>query len=98
MRRGDDYSEELSKKLRSVKFARAYFSALTEAPSEMSVEDALRHAITRMGIKEFSQSAGVPTSNIHEFLKKKRKLKTETLDIYLKPFGLRTRIILENAS
>jgi hypothetical protein len=51
-----------------------------------------------MGIKEFSEIADIPGSNVAEFVKRKRKLKPETLDSYLSPFHLRTRIILEKAS
>ena len=98
MRRSDNYDQELSEKLQSKRFAQAYILGLMEDDDGMLVEDALSHAIVRMGIKEVSDSAGIPTSNIHEFLKGKRKLKPESLDLYLKTFGLKTKIVLLKAS
>jgi DNA-binding phage protein len=98
MRRTDNYDHELSEKLQNMRFAQAYIEALMEDEDGLSVEDALRHTIERMGVKEFSEAAGVPSPNVQEFLKGKRKLKPETLDMYLRPFGLKTRIVLERAS
>ncbi|OFZ13975.1 MAG: hypothetical protein A2Z20_10085 [Bdellovibrionales bacterium RBG_16_40_8] len=98
MNRGKSYDEELSLKLKNIKFARAYIVALMEGDHGLSVEDALKHTILRMGIKEFVQLARVPQPNVSEFIKGKRKLKPDTLNEYLKPFKLKAKLILEEAS
>jgi hypothetical protein len=98
MNRNKSYDQELSEKLRNHRFAQGFILALMEGEEGLEVEDALRHTIERMGIKEFSEIADIPGSNVTEFVKGKRKLKPETLDSYLSPFHLRTRIILEKAS
>jgi len=98
MKRGKAYDEELSKKLKNAKFAKAFIQSLMEGDDGLSVEAALRHTIERMGIKEFVQLAKVPQPNVSEFLRGKRKLKPKTLNEYLKPFKLRAKLVLEEAS
>jgi hypothetical protein len=98
MNRSKSYDEELSHKLKNKKFSQAYIVALMAGDEGLSVEDALRHTIVRMGIKEFVQLAKVPQPNVSEFIRGKRKLKPETLNEYLKPFNLKVKIILEKAS
>ncbi len=98
MKRGKSYDEELSQQLRNRKFAQNYIMALMEGDEGLCVEDALKHTIERMGIKEFVQMANVPQPNVSEFLKGKRKLKPETLNEYLKPFKLKAKLVLEEAS
>jgi hypothetical protein len=98
MNRNKSYNQELSEKLKNHRFAQGYLLALMEGEEGLEVEEALRHTIERMGIKEFAELADIPNSNVVEFLKGKRKLKPETLDSYLSPFHLRTRLILEKAS
>ncbi len=98
MNRAKRYDQILSEKLRSIRFAQGFICSLMEGEDGLSAEDALRHTIQRMGVKEFSELAKVPPPNVQEFLKGIRKLKPDTLDIYLKPFGLKTKIVFEKAS
>ena len=98
MNRNKSYNQELSKKLKNPRFAQGFILTLMEGEEGLNVEDALRHTIERIGIKEFSELADIPGPNITEFVKGKRKLKPETLDSYLSPFHLRTRLVLEKAS
>jgi DNA-binding phage protein len=98
MNRAKTYDQELSEKLRNPKFAQTYLMGLMEGEDGLSIEEALRHAVKRMGVKEFSESTGIPHSNIQEFLKKKRRPKPETLNLYLKPFHLKAKLIVEKAS
>lgn len=98
MRRTKTFNEELSQKLRRPRFARSFIQSLIEGEEGLSPQDALRTTIEIMGIKEFAELVGEPPARIHEFLKKKRSLKPNTLDVFLKPFGLRTRIAFERAS
>jgi hypothetical protein len=64
----------------------------------LSVEAALKHTIERMGVKEFSEISGIPSSNIVDFLKDRRRPKRDTLDLYLKPFNLRVKLELEKVA
>jgi hypothetical protein len=95
MKRSKSYDEELSKKLKNVKFAQTYIVALMEGDEGLSAEAALRHTIERMGIKEFVLLAKIPQPNVSEFLSGKRKLKPKTLNEYLKPFKLKAKLVLE---
>jgi len=97
MPRTENYNEEVSKKLRDPDYARSFIEALMEGDDGLSPEDALRRTIEIMGIKEFSKVAKVETPRVVEFTKKRRKFKPETIDLLLKPFRLKTRLILERA-
>ncbi|PIR21677.1 MAG: hypothetical protein COV44_11930 [Deltaproteobacteria bacterium CG11_big_fil_rev_8_21_14_0_20_45_16] len=98
MPRTESYNEEISKKLKNPKYAQTFLETLMEGPEGLSPEDALRHTIEIMGVKEFAKLAKVSSPRVVEFTKGKRHLKPDTLDIFLKPFKLRTRIIFETAS
>ncbi len=97
MPRTESYNEEVSRKLRNPKYAQAFIEALMEGEEGLTPEDALRHTIEVMGIKEFSKLANVETPRVVEFTKKKRNFKRETIDLLLKPFKLRTRLVLDRA-
>jgi hypothetical protein len=90
MRRAKKYNEELSERLKKPNYAREFICSLMEGPEGMTVEQALRHTIQIMGIKEFAHISGVPSPNLVAFVKGRRHFKTETLDQLLKPFKLRT--------
>lgn len=98
MNRSKSYDQELSEKLRNPKFAQNFLLTLMEGEDGLSVEEALKHAIQRMGIKEFSEISGIPSSNIVDFLKDRRRPKPETLDLYLQPFRLKIKIELEKVA
>lgn len=95
MRRYKTYEEDLSDELQNKEFAQGFLITLMEGEDGLTVEEALKHTIQRMGVMEFSKLAHIPQPRIVEFLKGVRKPKPETLDIYLKPFGLKTRIAWE---
>ena len=97
MRRTSSYDQDLSKRLQSPKYAREFILGLMDGPEGLSVEDALKHTIERMGIREFCDLAKVPSPNVVAFLKGRRHPKAETLDQLLKPFKLRTKLTLESA-
>lgn len=98
MFRSKIYDEKLSTELRSPKFAREFLMTLMEGEEGLTLDEALRHLISRMGVKEFAELAKVERNNVSAFLKKKREPKPETLDLYLKPFGLKVKLIVEQAS
>jgi predicted transcriptional regulator len=84
--------------MKNKRFAQGFFLALMEGEDGLSVEESLKRTIQSMGITEFSEASGVPRPNVQEFLKGKRKLKTETLNTYLKPFRLKIKIMVEKAA
>jgi DNA-binding phage protein len=98
MYRAGAYDEMISKKMQNKRYAQGYLMTLMEGEDGLSVEESLKQTIRRMGVTEFSQAAKVPRPNVQEFLKGKRKLKNETLNIYLKPFGLKIKITVEKAA
>jgi hypothetical protein len=98
MYRNNSYEANLAKELQNPKAAQVFLLALMEGDDGLSVEEALKHTIRRMGVKEFSVRARVAMPNVMNFLRGQRKLKPESLDVFLKPFRLRTRLVLERAS
>ena len=98
MNRSKSYDQELSEKLKNPHFAQNFLLTLMEGEDGLSVEEALKHAIERMGVKEFSEASGIPSPNIVDFLKDRRRPKPETLDLYLHPFHLRIKIELEKVA
>ena len=98
MKRSSSFDEDLAKTLRTRRAVQGYLLGLTEGEDGLELEDALRNTIMRMGIKEFCLMTKIPMPNVMEFLKGKRHPKPETLEKYLRPFGLRVRLLLERAS
>ncbi|MBI1746432.1 MAG: hypothetical protein HYR55_07570 [Acidobacteria bacterium] len=98
MRRASSYNEQLSRRLQKPAYAQKLLLSMTEGPDALSLEEALRQIFGLMGTKEAAQLTGQPPSSISNFVKGKRTLKPETLNTVLKPFRLRTKIILEKAS
>ncbi len=61
----------------------------------MNLVEALKHAIYRMGIKEFSKKAKIHPKSVSRMLATPSIPKIETLDQYLSPFGLKARVVPE---
>lgn len=100
MRRNSSYNEDVARSLREGGRygVREFFLGLTEGDDDLELEQALRITITRIGIKEFCEMSKIQMPNVSAFLKGRRKLKPETIDTYLKPFGLRVRLVVAKAS
>lgn len=71
---------------------------LIEGDDSLTIEDALRLVIKRMGVTDFANLIDLPKSNIAEFLSGKRNLKIETLEKYLKPFKLKVELVLKKVA
>src|ERR1035437_1004599 len=97
MKRSESFDAYLSKQLENIKFAQGYILDLMEGADGLSLEEALRTTIRQMGVKEFCERVKMRKQNVNDFLSEQRKLKRETLDEFLKPFGLRTKVIVEKA-
>lgn len=98
MKRSSSFDAYLSKQLEDIAFAQGYILDLIEGEDGLSLEEALRTTIRQMGVKEFCERTQMRKQNVNDFLNETRKLKRETLDAFLRPFGLRTRIVVEKAS
>lgn len=104
MRRTRNYNEDLSNQLRDPEFAKEFILELMEGDGGLSLEEALRHTIEVMGIKEFCKFAksrrvsSLHESNVVDFLKGKRTPKPETLNNYLKPWKLKAELTLSSAA
>jgi len=91
MYRSNTYDKDFSKDMEHLIVRKTYLMELIENEDEpMSIEDALRFTIRRMGLVEFSNLVGEKKQNVNKFLKEERILKRDTLDKFLKPFGLQT--------
>ena len=74
MRRTPSYNEDLSHRLRRPQYAQEFIASLMMGEDGLSAEDALRQTIQIMGVKEFAEATGVPSSNIVSFVKGRRSL------------------------
>jgi DNA-binding phage protein len=98
MYRNSSYDEDLARELRDPEFAQGFLLDLIEGREGLELEEALRLTIQKMGVAEFCSRAKMSKQNVNSFIKSKRNVKPETLDALLKPFGLRTKVVVEKAS
>jgi DNA-binding phage protein len=93
MYRSNTYDEDFSKDMEHPEARHIYLLTLIHDEDEpMSIEEALRFTIRRMGTVNFADLAGEKKQNVAKFLSGERKLKRETFDKYLLPFGLQTTL------
>ena len=86
-RRSESYDDAMAKEMQDPDFARGMvLHAIEEGDS---VEEALRYGIQRMGIKEFSDRAGMPIQNVSSFVRGTRVFGFKNLCKCLSVFGLR---------
>lgn len=96
MYRSESYNERFSKEIRKPVYAQTYILALIQDEDEpMTVEEALKLVIQKMGTTDFANFVGERPQTIDKFLKGERTPKRATLDKFLKPFNLKTTLILE---
>lgn len=98
MYRNSSYEESLAKELKDREFAQGFILDLLKGPDGLTIEQALRHTIQRMGVAEYCARTKKTKQYVNNFLTSKRPIKPETLDAFLKPFGLRIRLVAEKAS
>jgi len=100
MYRTSTYDEDFSREIRNPEFARGYFLLQMNFPDEepMTIEDTLIWIIKRMGTTDFANLVGERKQTIDKLLKGERKPKRETLDKFLKPFGLKTVLSVEEVA
>ena len=86
-RRSRDWNEGLADDLQDPEFARQFLTAAVEDGVPLKL--ALAKVIRATGVKEFSQSVGMPSPNVLRAINPKNNPTQETLERLLKPFGLR---------
>lgn len=85
------YNERFSQEIRDPKYARSYILELLQNEDEpMPLEEVLRLIARKMGTTDFAEFVGERVQNIDKFIKGERRPKRETLDKFLRPFGLET--------
>ena len=98
MHRHKTYDEELAKDLQDGEFAKEFLLSLMEGEEGLDPLSALKHAIRRMGVKEFSEKAQIPYESVCRMLESQRPPKLDTLNRYFFPFGLKIKLTLDDAA
>lgn len=97
MHRSHSYNERFSKDIRNPKYARKYIHELLEnQDNPLSLDQVLRVIASKMGTTEFAEFVGERVQNINKFIRGERYPKRETLDKFLRPFGLETILSVRN--
>ncbi len=98
MYRKGSFNELLSGNLqKSKKFRKTYILTIINDESIEPVE-ALKEVIEKMGVKDFSNLADIPIATVSRFLNGNDTPKAATLDRFLAPFGLKTRVDFEQVA
>jgi len=97
-KRTADYDEMIAKQLqKDRKFAREFVIVRVEE-EDYTIQESLAQLAKSMGQKEFAELVGISVSRVTELINEERKLKVETLQKYLKPFGLELEIGLKKVA
>ena len=95
--RHKDFNILVASKFKNRKFAQAYIMNLINEEG-MELEEAFRTTIISMGLQNFANKAEVSVQYISDFVNKRRKLTTKSIDKYLhKVFRLKIKISLESS-
>ncbi|MDE3269011.1 MAG: helix-turn-helix transcriptional regulator [Pseudomonadota bacterium] len=86
-RRSNSYDKMIATKMLDPEFARGVI--LHSLEFDDSIEEALRLAITSMGIKEFAEKSSIPVQNVSGFVRGKRNFGYRTLNRCLAVFDLK---------
>lgn len=93
--RHKDFNDLVALQFEEIGFAQEYISNLIN-DEEMTIEDALRETIISMGLKPFSEKAGISIQYVSDFVKKRKKFSTKSINKYLeKAFSLRIKMSVE---
>ena len=86
-RRSKDWNEGLAEDLQNPEFARQFLIAAVEDGVPLKL--ALAKVVRAMGVKEFSEGIGMASSNVLRAIHPRHNPTQETIERFLKPFGLR---------
>ena len=94
--RHKDFDKLIAFKFKNRKLAQAYIMNLINEEG-MGLDEALRNIIILIGLQSFADKAGVSIQYVSDFVNKRRKLTTRSIDKYLhKVFRLKIKISLES--
>ena len=94
--RHKDFNELIATKFENVEFSQAYIMTLIN-DEEMSIDEALRETIIAMGLQPFADKAEISIQYVSDFVKKRKKFSTESIDKYLqKAFNLKIKMSVES--
>ena len=85
-RRGADWNEGLAHDLRDKEFAQEFIQGCLE--EGLSLQEALAKVVRAYGVKEFSEKAKLPSSNVLRAISPGHNPTSQTLNALLKPFNL----------
>jgi DNA-binding phage protein len=86
-RRSVEWDADMAEELKDVGFARDMLVSAVDEGAPL--KEALADLIRAMGVKEFSDSVGIPSPNVLRAIHPEHNPTQETLERLLKPFGLR---------
>ena len=98
MFRTKSFDKLLSDKLKNPKVARGYIIEAISGDDPQSLVDALLDLIETMGHKEFSELVDMNASAITRMVKNGDMPKIEMINRFLAPFGLKTKLDVEEVA
>ncbi len=91
-----DFNELVATQFEDVEFAQAYITNLINEEA-MELDEALRETIVSMGLQAFADKADISIQYVSDFVKKRKKFSTESIDKYLqKAFSLKIKVSVES--
>jgi len=91
-----DFDELVATQFEDAEFAQAYITNLINE-EDMELDEALRETIVSMGLQAFADKADISIQYVSDFVKKRKKFSTESIDKYLqKAFNLKIKMSVES--
>ncbi len=85
-RRSVEWNQGLAKDLKNTKFAAQFIQSSLE--EGISLQAVLAKIVRSYGVSEFAKKIGMPASNVLRTVNPKHNPTIDTLNRFLKPFGL----------
>jgi DNA-binding phage protein len=91
-----DFNELIATQFEDAEFAQVYITNLINE-EDMELDEALRETIISMGLQAFADKADISIQYVSDFVKKRKKFSTESIDKYLqKAFALKIKVSVES--
>jgi DNA-binding phage protein len=91
-----DFDELVATQFEDAEFAQVYITNLINE-EDMELDEALRETIVSMGLQAFADKADISIQYVSDFVKKRKKFSTESIDKYLqKAFSLKVKMSVES--
>ena len=101
MYRTVDFNEVLAEELKDGEFRKEYLLSLINGDDfvgPMELHEALIMIAKTMGVTEFAELTDMHRAGVSRFISQGTRPKVDTLEKMLKPFGLKVKIDVEEAS